>query len=227
MGEYMGTAASDNVRQPEKSPQAGGRVHAQAQERTSARRCRTGGGPFGGSSAVVEPISRVSAADQGGCRNQRGLRLVCWLWKEGCRARHIFLQRIHHPWLAVLLPRPRGWRSARRRTERSSGRTRARQERACDLHTGALQQERVGWRRLHEEGPIVEAVGRRQPCNLHCGPTETSRGRHHRYQAVSERILWHLARGSTDCRGCRHPAVHESNLFDMNAKNGDVVPRTE
>jgi len=30
-----------------------------------------------------------------------------------------------------------------------------------------------------------------------------------------------------ECVGDRHPAVHESNLFDMNAKNGDVVPRTE
>jgi hypothetical protein len=27
-----------------------------------------------------------------------------------------------------------------------------------------------------------------------------------------------------ECVGDRHKAVHESNLFDINAKNGDVVP---
>jgi len=30
-----------------------------------------------------------------------------------------------------------------------------------------------------------------------------------------------------DCVGDRHQAVHESNLFDMNAKNGDVISKVD
>ena len=30
-----------------------------------------------------------------------------------------------------------------------------------------------------------------------------------------------------ECVGDRHQAIHESNLFDMNAKNADVVSKAE